>query len=484
MRTKSILHSIFAGLALLAAAACSAITPGRDAEEIHAKVEEGAAQYNDGNYTAALTTFHDVIPDTAAMTAEDYVKTFFLLGNIHFAYQDYAKAAPPYEKAFARATREGNHQMEMRLAVNLAMSAALSGDKGKTDSYIAILDRVPTPDKKQSAYFRRLLGCYRKMLFGDEESAISEMKGVVAYVDSSSLPQRLKLSPYSAIFEQYENHGRLDSALRYLELYADLAQRHNLSNMIVDSRRSLMRIYAKLGDSANTLRYQDEYFHLQDSLLNPGKYMRLNTAFQQDAEKESNARIASLSLKVTYQQIAIATIMLVIMMAFIYVYMHQRLKSANRQLFLRNKDLAQLRQQEAQEENGASGADIRLFDRIKTFLELEKPYCDPDFSLSMLADRMDSNTKYVSQAINVCSGGNFRSFVNTYRVNEAMSRLTDVDSYGHSTIQGIGESVGFSSPSVFNAAFKKVTGMTPSLYQKMAKSEENTSKSTRIHESE
>ena len=98
-------------------------------------------------------------------------------------------------------------------------------------------------------------------------------------------------------------------------------------------------------------------------------------------------------------------------------------------------------------------------------------FCNPDFSLSMLAQIVESNTNYVSQAINTSLNKNFRSLLNEYRIKEAMRRMKDNDTYGNYSIQGISESVGFKSASNFIAAFKKMTGMTPSLYQKLSKNE-------------
>lgn len=98
-------------------------------------------------------------------------------------------------------------------------------------------------------------------------------------------------------------------------------------------------------------------------------------------------------------------------------------------------------------------------------------FCNPDFSLSMLAQAVDSNTTYVSQAINTSYNKNFRTILNEHRVKEAMKRMKDIATYGNYSIQGISESVGFKSASNFIAAFKKTTGMTPSLYQKLSKNE-------------
>lgn len=62
-------------------------------------------------------------------------------------------------------------------------------------------------------------------------------------------------------------------------------------------------------------------------------------------------------------------------------------------------------------------------------------------------------------------------FINEYRIREACRRLLDDENYGNITFSAIGESVGFSSQVSFNRTFKKVTGITPSLYRKMAEEE-------------
>lgn len=122
----------------------------------------------------------------------------------------------------------------------------------------------------------------------------------------------------------------------------------------------------------------------------------------------------------------------------------------------------------------ASVADERnrmLMKRIEQVMQDSTLYCDPDFSLNALAKMLQSNTKYVSQSINECTGQNFRSYINHLRIVEARKRLTDQENYGHLTIQTISESVGFRSTSNFIISFRKVTGLTPSVYIKMSKSE-------------
>lgn len=104
---------------------------------------------------------------------------------------------------------------------------------------------------------------------------------------------------------------------------------------------------------------------------------------------------------------------------------------------------------------------------------MENPdeFCNCDFSLERLAFLVESNSRYVSQVINETYNKNFRTFINDYRIKEAQLRLMNITEYGNYTIQAIAESVGYKSHTNFIVIFKRITGMTPSIFQKIAKEE-------------
>ena len=99
---------------------------------------------------------------------------------------------------------------------------------------------------------------------------------------------------------------------------------------------------------------------------------------------------------------------------------------------------------------------------------MREAYRDPEFSLDQLAELVGSNTKYVSQTINEAFGKNFSSYVNDYRVRKACRLLVE-EGNSRLTVKAIGESAGFKSQSSFTSVFRKSTGLTPSIYQKMAR---------------
>jgi AraC-like DNA-binding protein len=100
--------------------------------------------------------------------------------------------------------------------------------------------------------------------------------------------------------------------------------------------------------------------------------------------------------------------------------------------------------------------------RILNLMEVEKPYLEPDFTLSDLTDRLNSNTYYVSQTINQELGQTFPEFINTFRVETARRLLRESDM----KILAVALESGFNNKNTFNRVFKKLTGMTPSAYRK------------------
>ena len=93
---------------------------------------------------------------------------------------------------------------------------------------------------------------------------------------------------------------------------------------------------------------------------------------------------------------------------------------------------------------------------------------NPDFSLQMLAEMVESNMSYVSRIINNSYQKSFKTLLNERRIQEACHKLTDRQHYGSYTMQVIYEAVGYKSASSFIRAFKRVYNMTPSEYQKVA----------------
>lgn len=107
----------------------------------------------------------------------------------------------------------------------------------------------------------------------------------------------------------------------------------------------------------------------------------------------------------------------------------------------------------------------RYSEQLLAYMEEHKPYRSQTLTLSELAETLKINSKYLSQVINELHQLNFMDFINGYRIRAAQEMLT-APRYQHYTIMAIANEVGFRSRSAFYAAFKKLTGQTPTEYKK------------------
>ena len=99
--------------------------------------------------------------------------------------------------------------------------------------------------------------------------------------------------------------------------------------------------------------------------------------------------------------------------------------------------------------------------KITKLMKTQKPYLQPDLTLSDLANQLKTNTSIVSQVINTGFAKNFNDFVNGYRVDEYLSKI-GTPQYKHLTLLAVAFECGFNSKTTFNRAFKKMTGKAPS----------------------
>jgi AraC-like DNA-binding protein len=102
--------------------------------------------------------------------------------------------------------------------------------------------------------------------------------------------------------------------------------------------------------------------------------------------------------------------------------------------------------------------------KLAGLMETDKPYLSPSISLDEISEKLGIPSRSLSQVIHTRFNQNFFDFINSYRIEDIKKRMHDQHSHDF-TLVAIAFDAGFNSKSVFNAAFKKRTGMTPKEYR-------------------
>jgi AraC-like DNA-binding protein len=103
-------------------------------------------------------------------------------------------------------------------------------------------------------------------------------------------------------------------------------------------------------------------------------------------------------------------------------------------------------------------------EKLARFIETDKAYLQPDFTLKELAAGVGKSIHDTSEIINSGFGCNFNEFVNRYRVEEVKSRMLD-PANDHLSMLAIAYDSGFNSKASFNRIFKQMTGLSPSQFK-------------------
>jgi AraC-like DNA-binding protein len=109
-----------------------------------------------------------------------------------------------------------------------------------------------------------------------------------------------------------------------------------------------------------------------------------------------------------------------------------------------------------------------LKDQLLETMSTQKPFLDSELSLPVLARQLGLSVHELSELVNEGFGENFAQFINRYRIEES-KRLLRSEKHGHLNMVGIAYEAGFNSKTVFNTAFKRITGMSPSEFQQLEK---------------
>ena len=284
---------------------------------------------------------------------------------------------------------------------------------------------------------------------------------------------------YFLLGDMFNAKDSIPQAITYYYKAITLAEKHRYKYYLPFIYHNLFNIYFSNNQFDSSYKFQQKYMEI----------------FRKKHNREMNIQIARLSAKYQIEQkveviddltiinnqkkviianqrrfiilLAFAIIAISTLFAFIYYQLrkikkaHWKLSQNTIELNRKNKEIAELKKKR---DHQLEIIHDDLKNKLEELFEKQEIYIKEDITLNSAALALKTNTSYLSGLINQDYKCNFNQFVNKYRIEKACEYLSDgyKDIY---TIESIGESVGFKSKSVFNQAFKEVTGITPSTFR-------------------
>lgn len=482
-----------------------------------------------GNYVSALDFYIKGMKICESCRNKELLPQFYLsLGNVYCTFQDYEKGINCYLRGYDLCKTHPNNQYEYNLLTNLAGAYSYLKDIEKAVFYNNKAKRMTLPGDTVRNFMNRL---NEGLILVNEKKynqAVRVFHSSLSYAWNRKMDSRYECSSYEELSNVYRLLNKHDSTLYYLQKCNQIAEEANIADLLIRNLKLFSEIYEERGETGKSLQYRTRYLAMADSVFNVREFNRIkNTQYLYEMEKIGN-EISTLNTeknqkeeKIKNQQRilgGIVTGLLIITALLFWVYRQKRklsraykdLFNVNREIMnadssnrvVRNQYEEELRKayeiidsyKSRQDDNPDTATDTddpgsaakrtkyhasnlseiqrtQLLASINHVMETTKEFCEEDFSLDKLAALVNSNSKYVSQVINESYHKNFNAFVNEYRISQARIRLADTNQFGNYTIKAIAESVGYKSHATFVNAFRNITGIMPSMFQKMAMEE-------------
>lgn len=230
------------------------------------------------------------------------------------------------------------------------------------------------------------------------------------------------------------------------------------------------QICSLMNDMAGYARYSRLYRIKRDSIFNienEREIFRLKISYEKDNLNQDLAELRQQSEHRTRTWILLAILTATVLLSILYLMIRrhrQREKELTRALEKIRKDLENKSTPPAPK-TGPVGNDKmeQLFAALENLMRQERPYHDPDLTREKTAEMLGTNRTYITSIIKQNTGLSFYSYINRFRIEEAIRILSDTGN--DIPIKALSEDLGFKSLSTFYKLFSTATGQSPASFR-------------------
>lgn len=491
-----------------------------------AYLKKGNILYMKGNYAGALSAYFSGLRIYSACKDRREIGHFYNnIASVYCVFEDYAKGLSYYKKGYESCHKYGDRANEYKILANMTKVNIIKGNTSSARKYYKMSEKVKNPADKENCYMGIFNFGLILMAEKNHVKAVETFNELLAYTLKNKMQPRYLCSSYIQLYKNYIALGDRDSTLKYLRLCESTAVKHGILHVCLDVLVKYADYYDSVGNYKAASSYRARYQREKDSIYDTNEFEAVKNEQLLYEMNKYDKYIASLNARekerlqtISRQRLTIAGVTVVtavigVLLLLVYRQKGKIDKSYN-DLFVINRDfvkqqeftrqrmlelsnrlksseaeLAALRASQEHSDGAGEAPDTavattaddadgknktlaisedmrrKLLDAVIDVMENSTEFCSSDFSLARLATLVGSNSKYVSLVINDTFHKTFKNYVNDYRIRLACLRMADTGTYGSYTLNAIAESVGFKSYTTFVELFRKVVGITPSMYK-------------------
>lgn len=429
------------------------------------------------NYPKALD-FYQKCYEIAAQSEDTDNSIAALLNIVHIYYvRSDNRAIEQARQAYRLSRKEGTDELAVCMA-NTAMGEMLylSGSLDSALYYSSDALRIAENTDYASIYsdLHLLLAdiyasMWRQGRQEDSSLALAERHYGLA-IDNSAYAETGTLSMlYLHYGHLAEDTGDKDKAVALYRKGLDVS----LNKGNLEFRRELYRRIADLsyqeGNHGAALGFYRSYAFLLDSVASQSKEFQFDSLLlaNQNMEHREELNLKEIALlKANRNNIITGSVLALVLIAAVSIWiLYRRQRNMYRVLFARYRDYAaRVKAVSETSRLSSSQADKEIFLKLEEKMKNEKLYRMKDISVDKVSEILGTNRTYLSKSVNKWAGMSFPAYVNSYRIREATSVISDP---GRDVpMKVLADELGFNSLSVFYKVFQKETGLTPSRYRK------------------
>ena len=327
----------------------------------------------------------------------------------------------------------------------------------------------------QAGHYPQALNYYDQMLLKAQEVTTNRQQCIIEAMQQKAV-----------VLDAMHRYEDAVSVLRDVE---QIAIDNGMQSELISTYQAMAKVYADMGNRQMADQLDYKYLKARDEFVHKSHAQMLEKSRFLDEMRRVNEQVEQIQAKHerAHQLLLMVSVIAAIILIALVLLVRSNIKQRNyiRHLYEKNVQLLDVKgataptvehpdkEQDETPPKYQSQLDQeskdRLYESIRRVMDDMAIICKPDFSLQQLATLVSSNYKYVSQVLNERYGKSFKQVLNEQRVREACRILNEPNQSAHLTIEAIAANLGFNSRSNFTVTFKRITGISPSDFMKMAK---------------